>query len=175
LDLRGAVAGAKQLLDLVGWPNTGRLSSDSFQAYRAFEVLLDELAANSDFVQPRHISATLRQLRTAADRRLFAPDRPQATIQVLGYLETLGLEFTHLWVTGLSQLEWPRSPSPTPFIPMRHLKSASVARCDVDAEVALGRRLMVHWRASSASVNFSYPIVRNELPSRRSVLIDECA
>ena len=174
-DLSGVVAGARQLLDLVGWPNTGRLSSESFQAYRSFDALLDELAANSEFVQPRHVAATLRQLRIAADRRLFAPERPRATIQVLGYLETLGLEFTHLWVTGLSQLEWPRSPSPTPFIPMRHLKAASVARSDVAAEVAFARRLMVHWRASSASVIFSYPIVRNELPSRRSVLIDECA
>ena len=108
LDLREAIAGARHLLGLAGWPNTGGLSSESFQAYRSFEVLLDELGVNSNFAQPRNFAATLGQLRLATDRRLFAPERPRATIQVLGYLETIGLEFTHLWVTGLSRFDWPR-------------------------------------------------------------------
>ncbi len=175
LDLEAAVAGARQLLLLAGWPNAAHLSSESFQAYRSFEGMLDELAAGSNFIQPRHFSTTLRQLRLAADRRLFAPERPQASIQVLGYLETIGLEFTGLWVTGLSQLDWPGSPTPTPFIPARHLKAAGVARSDVDGEVAFARRLMRHWRASSASVVFSHAIVRDDAPSRRSALVDEVA
>ncbi len=175
LDLEAAVAGARQLLLLAGWPNATNLSSESFQAYRSFEGMLDELAASSNFVEPRHFSTTLRQLRLAADRRLFAPERPQASIQVLGYLETIGLEFTGLWVTGLSQFDWPGTPTPTPFIPTRHLKAAGVARSDVDGEVAFARRLMRQWRASSASVVFSHAIVRDDAPSRRSALVDEVA
>ena len=180
----GAVASASPLREIVyrasrlglldleergGWRETvvgsggmaehGASFERQFPGLQIVRSMLNELAANSDFVQPRHIAATFRQLRIAADWRLFAPERPHATIQVLGYLETLGLEFTHLWVTGLSQHEWPRSPAPTPFIPMRHLRAASVTRSDVEAEVAFARRLMRHWRASSASVIFSYPIV----------------
>jgi len=175
LDLKGAVTGARHLLALAGWPNAAHLSSESFQAYRSFEAMLDELAASSNFVQPRHFSTTPRQLRLAADCRLFAPERPQASIQVLGYLETIGLEFTGLWVTGLNQLDWPGSPTPTPFIPVRHLKAASVARSDVDAEVAFARRLMRHWRASAGTVVFSHAIVRDDVPCRRSALVDEVA
>ncbi len=173
LDLEDAVAVAKHLLRMAGWPEVGRLSSESYQAYRSFEALFDELAANSNFVQPRHFAATIGQLRLAADRRLFAPERPRAAIQVLGYLETIGLEFTHLWITGLTQLDWPGSPSPTPFIPMRYLRAAAVARSDVGGEVAFARRLMAHWRASSGSLVLSHPVVRNDVPCRGSTLLQE--
>lgn len=173
LDLKDAVAVARHLLSLAGWPDAGRLSSDNYQAYRSFEAVFDELAANSNFAQPRHFAATIGQLRLAADRRLFAPERPRAAIQVLGYLETMGLEFTHLWVTGLTQLDWPGSPSPTPFIPMRHLRAASVSRSDVGGEVAFARRLMAHWRAASASLVLSHPLVRDDVPCRSSALLQE--
>lgn len=173
LDLEDAVAVAKHLLRMAGWPEVGRLSSESYQAYRSFEALFDELAAHSNFVQPRHFAATIGQLRLAADRRLFAPERPRAAIQVLGYLETIGLEFTHLWITGLTQLDWPGSPSPTPFIPMRYLRAAAVARSDVGGEVAFARRLMAHWRASSGSLVLSHPVVRNDVPCRGSTLLQE--
>jgi hypothetical protein len=85
------------------------------------------------------------------------------------------LEFTGLWVTGLNQLDWPGSPTPTPFIPVRHLKAASVARSDVDGEVAFARRLMRHWRASAGMVVFSHAVVRDDVPCRRSALVDEVA
>ncbi len=173
LDLKDAVAVARHLLSLAGWPDSGRLSSESYQAYRSFEALLDELAGNSNFAQPRHFAATIGQLRLAADRRLFAPERPRAAIQVLGYLETIGLEFTHLWVTGLTHLDWPGSPSPTPFIPMRHLRAASVSRSDVGGEVAFARRLMAHWRAAAGSLALSHPLVRNDVPCRGSALLQE--
>ena len=48
-----------------------------------------------------------------------------------------------------------------------------MARSDIDGEVAFARRLMAHWRASSASVVFSHPLVRNDVASPRSALIDE--
>jgi probable DNA repair protein len=175
IDLRTAISGARQLLDLAGWPQTAHLSSESFQAYRSFIALIDELATHADIVQPRHFAATIRQIRSAADRRLFAPQRPKAAIQVLGYLETIGLEFTHLWVTGLNRSDWPGAPSPTPFIPIRHLRAAAVARNDVDGEMAFARRLMAHWCVSAASVVFSHPAVRDDVSCRRSPLVDECA
>ncbi len=173
LDLKDAVASARHLLSLAGWPDSSRLSSESYQAYSSFEALFDELAANSTFAQPRHFAATISQLRLAANRRLFAPERPRAAIQVLGYLETIGLEFTHLWVTGLNQLDWPGSPSPTPFIPMRHLRAASVSRSDVGGEVAFARRLMAHWRAAAGALALSHPLVRNDVPCRGSALLQE--
>ena len=174
VDLSAACSSARQLLSLAGWPQPTRLSSESFQAYQSFVALLEELSANADVVQPRNFAATIRQFRVAADRRLFAPERPKAVIQVLGYLETIGLEFTHLWVTGLSRLDWPGAPSPTPFIPIRHLRAAAVPRTDVNGEIAFARRLMGHWRASATWVVFSYPRVCDDVPSQRSTLVDEC-
>ncbi len=173
LDLEAAVSGIRGLLALAGWPNMAHLSSESFQAYRSFVLLLEEFATHADFVRPRHFSAMIRQFRLTADRRLFAPQRPKAPIQVLGYLETIGLEFTHLWVTGLSQADWPAAPSPTSFIPLRHLRAAWVPRSDADREIAFARRLMQRWSRAAESVVFSHPLARNDIPCQPSSLVGE--
>ena len=166
-----AVIEVKRLLEIAGWPNAGDLSSESFQAFRAFITLLDELSTAALLVSPRSFATTLAQIHRAAQRRLFAPQRPVASLHVLGYLETVGLEFTHLWVTGLDNLNWPAPPNPNPFIPLRLLRAARVARSDPDAEFVFANAQMQHWRSAAASVVFSHARVQNDRQCQASSLL----
>ena len=173
IDLKTAALELRSLLAMAGWPNPAWLTGESFQAYRAFDALLDELSSNTRFVQPRRASAMVRHIRRAADRRIFAAQRPPAPLQVLGYLETVGLEFTHLWVTGLNHVDWPANPRPNPFIPLRLLRSAGVTRVDNEGEVAFARRMTNRWRHAARSAVFSFARLRDDAPGRLSPLVGE--
>jgi ATP-dependent helicase/nuclease subunit B len=175
VELDKAVTLLLELLETAGWPNVGRLASESFQAYQAFISLLEELATDARSLRPRDFGATIRQIHRVADRRMFAPQRPEAPLQVLGYLETTGLAFTHLWVTGVNHLDWPASPSPSPFIPASVLRAAHVARCDSESEIAFARRMTEHWHGAAAAVVFSYAKSRADASCRLSPLVSEIA
>ena len=169
--LDATIIAVRDLLATAGWPKLGRLTSESFQAYQSLLSLLEELTASAKFVQPRDFGAAVRQIRRAADRRLFASERPKAPLQVLGYLETVGLEFTHLWVTGLNHIDWPSAPEPNPFIPLRLLRAARVARTDVEGQIAFARRMIDHWQHAAPTVVFSHSRIRDDMICRLSPLV----
>ncbi len=171
VDLKTAIIELRDILMMAGWPNTACLTGESFQAQQAFLALFDELAAHSGIIQPRNMAAMARRIRRAAEHRLFAPQRPRAALHVLGYLETAGLEFTHLWVTGLNQADWPANAEPNPFIPLRLLRKAGVTRSDNDGEITFARHMTQHWRHAARSVVFSYAQVRDEVAHRLSPLV----
>jgi len=162
----------QEILALAGWPNTGNLTSESFQAHRAFLDLLSELASAGAVARSRTFADTLAIVRDTARRTLFAPARPNAPLQVLGYLETANLEFTHLWVVGLSDRTWPGPARPNVYIPLRFLRSAGVPGVDAESELAFARRLTDHWRRAGQHVVFSSPLVIDEAACRMSRLID---
>ena len=166
-----AIVEIRQLLEMAGWPDATHLSSESYQAHRAFLRLLDELSASAALLRPRDFAATVAQIRREAEHRLFAPERPAAPLQVLGYLETVGLEFTHLWVAGLNESAWPGPADPNPFVPMGLLRAASVTRADADGELVFSRRLTQHWRCASPTVVFSYARTHDDHPCRPSQLV----
>ena len=113
------------LLDAAGFP--GR-SLDSAE-YQARAKLNDTLAefARLERVLPRlsQREAVARLRRLCADT-LFQPETPDAPIQVLGVLESAGLEFDCLWVSGLTDEVWPMHARPNPFIPPALQKKAGI-------------------------------------------------
>ena len=173
VDLQTATLELRALLAMAGWPNAPTLNGESFQAYQVFDALFDELRTHTHIVEPRHISTMVRHIRRAADRRIFAAQRPRASLQILGYLETVGLEFTHLWVTGLDHVHWPATPRPNPFVPLRFLRSAGVTRADNEGEIAFARRMTNHWQHAARSVVFSCARLRDDAPGRLSSLVEE--
>jgi probable DNA repair protein len=160
----------KSALELAGWPNASKLTSESFQAYRGFLDLLNELAAASSIVRNLTFAEGLAAVQGAARRALFAPMRPDAPLQVLGYLETAHLRFTHLWVVGLSDLNWPGPARPSVYIPLRLLRGAGVPRVDTDSELAFARRLTEHWCRAAPVVIFSNPNTVDDSVCRTSRL-----
>jgi ATP-dependent helicase/nuclease subunit B len=78
----------------------------------------------------REAIANLRRL--CADT-LFQPESPDAPIQVLGVLESLGLEFDALWVSGLTDDVWPMRARPNPFLPPALQKKAGIREASPEA------------------------------------------
>ena len=171
LRLDAASRQIREILRHAGWPDATRLTAESHQAVSAFESMLDELADCAPFVGPGNLATTVAHVQRAASRRSFAPARTAARLQILGYLETVGLQFSHLWVTGLDDARWPAPPRPNPFVPLRLQRSAGVPRCDVDGELAFARRMTERWLSAARTVVFSHALERDQEPRRASWLV----
>jgi ATP-dependent helicase/nuclease subunit B len=171
LRLDTAVQRVRHILQRAGWPNAARLTGESHQAVASFESMLDEIAKCASVTEPRDLTTALARIAATAARRNFAPARPPARLQVLGALETVGLRFTHLWVTGLDDARWPAAPHPNPFIPLRLQRSVGMPRSDVESEFVFARRMTDHWCSAANEVVFSHARHRDGEPRRASRLV----
>ena len=146
------------LLEAAGFPGDRALDSAEFQARAKFyEVLgefarLERVASNVSYVQAR------TQLRRLCADTLFQPESTAAPIQVLGIFEAAGLEFDHLWVTGLTDETWPLAARPHPFLPPALQKKAGIPQAAAETSLALDRRITAGWLAAAGEVIVSHPL-----------------
>jgi len=107
------------LLGAAGFPGERGLDSDEFQTQAKFNETLAEFAKLERVAPRMSFAQALARLRRLCTDTLFQPETPDAPIQVLGVLESAGLEFDALWVSGLTDEAWPLAAAPNPFIPPR--------------------------------------------------------
>ena len=134
----------RSCLTEVGW-NGSNAASGQYQAYVRLRECLE---AYSGYPQLPGLSGmdALQALQRLLANRLFAPERPPGPVQVLGYLETAGLTFTHLWVAGLQDTDWPAPPRPNPLIPVSLQRLHGVPRADHALEADFSLAQTHRWR-----------------------------
>lgn len=160
-----------QLLKAIGWLEGYRLSSDEYQTVEAWHALLTELATLDWVTGEMSLSAALSQLEQIAGERIFQPQTGVAPVQVLGPLEAHGMQFDYLWVMGLHDGVWPRSPQPNPFIPLPLQRENELPHSSEQRELSVTRRLTQRIVASADEVIISYPQWHGEEALRPSPLI----
>jgi probable DNA repair protein len=143
------------VLTEAGWDGRGT-GSVQFQAYRQSRELLHEATCAGTFPGACNAATALTAIGRLARQRLFAPQRAAAPIQVLGYLETTGLRFTHLWVSGLQDVRWPAPAHVNPLIPLSLQRSCGVPRIDPAGELAFAERRLEHWQRSAGTLVLSH-------------------
>ena len=159
------------VLDAAGFPGERVLDSDEYQTLAKWHDALSELSALervSKRMSPRESLAVLRRL--CADT-LFQPESPDAPVQVLGVLESAGLRFDCLWVTGLTDEAWPLPARPNPFIPVSLQKKAGIPEASAEGSLELDRRLTAEWTHAADEVVFSFPAKDKDRDVAPSTLI----
>jgi probable DNA repair protein len=144
------------LLEAAGYPGERPLDSGEFQTRAKWHETLGEFARLERVSKDLSIHEAFSALRNLCADTLFQPESPDAPIQVLGVLESAGLRFDCLWVSGLTDEAWPLEPRPNPFIPLALQKRAGIPQASAEASAALGRRLTEEWQASAGEVVFSH-------------------
>jgi probable DNA repair protein len=156
------------LLDAAGFPGERALDSAEFQARAALHAQLGELA-QLERVAPRMERAdALAQLERLCEEALFQPESADTPVQVLGILESAGLEFDCLWVSGLTGETWPLHARPDPFIALALQKKAGIPQASAEGAIALDRRITEGWLAAAGEVIVSHALReedRDLLPS----------
>ena len=159
------------LLETAGFPGERTIDSAEFQARAKWHETLGEAAKLERISKPVSIQEAQAFLEHLCRDTLFQPESLVAPIQILGVLESAGLRFDCLWVTGLTDEAWPLDARPNPFIPVALQKKAGVPQASPEASAALDRRLTEEWLAAAAEVIVSYPAKEDDRDLSPSPLI----
>lgn len=156
----------------LGWPGERPLSSREFQARQAFAETLDAFAALDSLLGPVTQSDAIRRLSQLAAQRIFQPEtRGQPSVQILGVLESAGLQFDGLWVMGMNDDQWPPAPRPNPLLPAELLRAAGAAHASADVELAFARAVQQRLRQTAPEQHFSYALADGSRLRRPSPLL----
>jgi len=144
------------LLDAAGFPGERVADSAEFQLRARFNETLAEFARLS-LVNPKMTDAqALGNLRRLCADTEFQPEGVGAPIQVLGLLESAGIEFDALWVSGLTDGQWPQRVRPDPFLPVPLQRKAGIPEASAEESLALDRRRTEGWLGAADEVVFSW-------------------
>lgn len=144
-------------LHAAGWPGDRPLSSHEFQARHAFDEVLDAFARLDPLLGSLNLAEAVRRLAQLCRQRVFQPEtRGRPAIQVLGMLESAGLEFDALWVMGMNDDLWPPPPRPSPLLPVESQRAAGSAHASAEVELDFARRVHRRLLSSASEVVFSW-------------------
>ncbi len=146
------------LLAAAGFPGERTLDSAEFQAATRWHETLAELAKLERVAPRMNAGQALSRLRRLCSDALFQPETPDAPVQVLGILESAGLQFDALWVSGLSDDAWPLAARPNPFIPVALQKAAKVPEASAEGAYELDQRITGQWFGAAREVVVSHPL-----------------
>jgi probable DNA repair protein len=144
-------------LAAMGFPGERGLDSGEFQARAKWNETLAEFAKLERVAPKMPFGRALGELRRLCADTLFQPESPDAPIQVLGVLESAGLEFGALWVSGLTDDVWPMHARPNPFIPPALQRKAQIPEASAEATLERCRRITDGWLKAAGEVIVSYP------------------
>ncbi|MFY9317676.1 MAG: PD-(D/E)XK nuclease family protein [Burkholderiales bacterium] len=145
------------ILKAAGFPGERALDSAEFQTRARFNEILGEFSRLSLVSAVFSSRKALTQLRRLCSEALFQPESADAPVQVLGLLESAGLEFDALWVSGLSDDAWPLPSRPNPFLPVGLQRMAGIPESSAEGSLELDRRITEGWRHAAEEVVFSWP------------------
>jgi len=143
------------LLDAAGFPGDRALDSTEFQALAKWRDTVAAFGALGA-VSPAWTAAEARaRLRQLCMDETFQPASGEAPVQVLGILESAGLAFDHLWVSGLTEEAWPLAARPHPFIPPALQRQAGIPEASAERSLEIDAALTDAWRTAAPEVVFT--------------------
>jgi ATP-dependent helicase/nuclease subunit B len=146
-----------QLLNATGWPGDRTLSSQEYQAARAWHDVLSQFATLERVLPRLDYGEALDRLRYIARTTLFQPEDEGAPIQIMGLFESSGLRFDHLWVMGLHDEALPGPARPNPFLPIELQRVHGLPHSSPARELEVATMVMGRLVASAPEIVFSYP------------------
>ena len=164
IDLSGARRPAEwgrtisAVLDSIGYPGERRLDSTEYQTLKKFHEVIAGLAALDRVAERMRFEEACARLELVAAETMFQPEAPEVPVQVLGVLESAGMEFDHLWVSGLTDAVWPVPASPNPLLPVALQRAAGVPESSAALSLELDRRITQGWLGAAREVVISHPL-----------------
>ncbi len=142
-------------LDQFGWPGECALSSEEFQTVEAFKQEVSALRSLDLVVGPCPVTTVVSILNQRLSEKPFEPESPEVTVEVLGVLESAGLEFDAIWFGGLIERDWPPPLQENSFIPLWLQHNASYRRASISLNVEYAKAQQTRLANQSEELVFS--------------------
>ena len=160
----------------LGWPGGRTTSSSEYQAIKVWqEKGLAALVALDSLQQPISRGRALQLLRRSCQEIEFQLESVSGPVQVVGLLESSGLNFDHLWVMGMGEMVLPARPQPNPFIPVKLQQQYDMPHASAARELQFAEQVIARLQGASEDVVFSYPRHDGDTPLQPSPLIPVAA
>ncbi len=161
----------RQQLHLLGWPGQRRPDSNEYQQMSQWLQLLDSYCQLDALQQPVSCSRALELLNQLVGQTHYQAQTPETPIQVLGILEGAGLNFSHVWMLGLSQNQWPPAPTPNPLLPLPLQRHYHMPHADADRELHYARAILDNYQHGTGQWVISYARFDEDRPQHPSPLL----
>lgn len=145
------------ILKDAGWLEPVKLSSAEFQAFDAWNRLLEGLSSLDDIAGELTRTEAVKKAMNMAFDTVHQKETGYSPVQVLGLLESAGQSFDHLWLMGCHEYALPGEPSPNPFIPMFLQRKYDLPRATHERELEFARAAARRLMGSSAELTVSWP------------------
>jgi len=170
----GAAVWAEQFgsaLRVVGWPGKS-IGSEEYQTVEAWNTCLDDFQILDDG-DALDDTRALKLLTRLCKSRVFQLETAATPVQIMGRLESHGLTFDKLWVTGLDSDQWPPVSVPTSFIPIQQQQAANVPDSAPPLRLALAEAELALWKTSSTELFVCHAQTRDGLELTPASIIDK--
>ncbi len=154
-----------------GWPGERSINSTEYQLTQRFFHLLTEFSQLDTIIPPETLADALDHLQRLAKNTIYQPETPETPIQISGVLEAAGLPFTHLWMMGLDDNQWPAPPRPHPFIPVHIQKKQNMPHATAERELEYTNHLLTQLCQHAEHVIFSWAAKEAENQLRPSIFL----
>lgn len=149
------------ILKAARWPGKA-LDSHEHQTVQAWKELVLGLTRLGNITGSFNAAEATGLLKRSAMQRLFQPQTDELPVQLLTPQDSVGLEFTHLWVCGMDANHWPGAAMPNAWLPRPWQKALGVPKSSAQQCSADAAKLMQSWLSSGAQILFSYSMERDE-------------
>ncbi len=144
----------QQQLVHLGWPGQRQLNQEQSQALDIWPDILGDFCQLGVVCGDLTASDAIRLLVRLCQSHTLALN-PSAPVQVLDRVEAAA-NYSHVWLLGADDQEWPRSLSPHPLIPVSIQQSYGMPRVSVDHELDLCRNLIIGLQHHTDRLVFSF-------------------
>ena len=163
------------LLNEVHWPGEQALDSEAFQVVNRWRKLLNEFARSELVMPAMDFPEVVNRLTALAGDTLFQVEGVSTAVQLLGTLETAGMQFDGIWISGMDATQWPPPSGPSPFISRTLQKKYGMPDATPADSLQFARRILSNMTASAAHCVISWSRFRDDADLSISPLLDDIA
>lgn len=161
------------VLGKLRWPGSTPLDSAEFQLVNRWRELLNDVARLELVSSTMTGAEALARVASIAADTVYQPESEHAVVQVMGPLEAAGLQFDKLWVTGLSDQDWPPRSRPLSLLSRELQRSHAMPDATPTDTLDFSRRVLRRLAASAAEIVVSFSSTADDAQQSASELLQE--
>ncbi len=163
------------LLSAWCWPGEGALTSSEFQLINRWRELLNELAKTAIVTPQLRFNEAVQRLASLAAEVIFQAEADAGVVSLMGTLEAAGMEFDHLWISGMHAGLWPPAGNPSSLLSRQLQKESGLPDATPADTLLFSRRVLQRLTGCAPAVVLSWPGSDGESELAASSLLDEMA